>query len=313
MDVATQKLRNFVVVAEELNISRAAARLFVTQQALSKQLRDLEDAIGVRLVERTTRSMALTPAGEVFLASVREALAALDAGVAAALSASRGVSGTVRLGFVMGGALELTAPILAEFSALCPDVQLELRETGFDDPSAGLADGSSDVAFVRLPLSVPDLDAIPLFVEPLVVALPARHPLADRAALTAADIVDEPLAVGRTADSVWRRYWTLDDRRGGRPPKTVRTTTSHTEELQVIAAGLACAITVTGAARYTPHPGVRYVPLTGVPGSALAVAWRRGHRTPGVERFVTAARRVRDREPALVATIETPLPALPTP
>lgn len=308
MDVATQKLRNFVVVAEELNISRAAARLFVTQQALSKQLRDLEDAIGVRLVERTTRSMALTPAGQAFLASVREALAALDAGVAAALSASRGVSGTVRLGFVMGGALELTAPILAEFATLCPDVQLELRETGFDDPSAGLADGSSDVAFVRLPLSVPDLDAVPLFVEPLVVALPVGHPLAGRTELAAADVIDEPLAVGRTADAVWRRYWTLDDRRGGRPPKAVRTTTSHTEELQVIAAGLACAITVAGAARYTPHPGVRYVPLTGVPGSTLAVAWRRGHRTPGVDRFVTAARRVREREPAIVATIESPLP-----
>ncbi|RBL81590.1 LysR family transcriptional regulator, partial [Streptomyces cavourensis] len=69
--MATQKLRNFVVVAEELNLSRAAPRLFVTQQALSKQLRDLEEAVGVRLLDRSTRRMALTPAGEAFLASVR--------------------------------------------------------------------------------------------------------------------------------------------------------------------------------------------------------------------------------------------------
>ncbi len=88
--MATQKLRNFVVVAEELNLSRAAPRLFVTQQALSKQLRDLEEAVGVRLLDRSTRRMALTPAGEVFLASVREALAVLDAGVAAARSAGPG-------------------------------------------------------------------------------------------------------------------------------------------------------------------------------------------------------------------------------
>ncbi|MEU8618599.1 LysR family transcriptional regulator [Streptomyces sp. NPDC048623] len=306
MDVATQKLRNFVVVAEELNFSRAAARLFVTQQALSKQLRDLEDAVGVRLLERTTRSMALTPAGAAFLASVRESLAALDAGVAAALSASRGLSGTVRLGFVTGGALELTAPILAEFAARCPDVQLDLHETGFEDPSAGLAGGSSDVGFVRLPLALPDLDALPLFREPLVVALPAGHRLAGRARLAAEDVIDEPLAIGRTADAVWRRSWTLDERRGGRPPRVVRTTTSHTEEMQVVAAGLACAITVAGAQRYTPHPGVRYVPLTGVPASTLAVAWRRGHRSAAVDRFVAAAREVRDREGAIVAAIEAP-------
>ncbi|RST22076.1 LysR family transcriptional regulator, partial [Streptomyces sp. WAC04770] len=194
--MATQKLRNFVVVAEELNLSRAAPRLFVTQQALSKQLRDLEEAVGVRLLDRSTRRMALTPAGEVFLASVREALAVLDAGVAAARSAGPG--GTVRLGFLMGGALELTTPILAAFSARCPDVELELHETGLADPSAGLADGSSDVAIVRLPLALPDLDVLPLFVEPLVVALPPHHRLAGRASLTAEDVIDEPLAVGRT-------------------------------------------------------------------------------------------------------------------
>ncbi|MEV5970179.1 LysR substrate-binding domain-containing protein [Streptomyces sp. NPDC051921] len=304
--MATQKLRNFVVVAEELNFSRAAARLFVTQQALSKQLRDLEDAVGVRLLDRTTRSMALTPAGGAFLDSVRESLAALDAGVAAARNASQGVSGTLRLGFLMGGALELTTPILAEFAARHPDIALELRETAFDDPSAGLADGSSDVAIVRLPLAVPDLDSLPLFVEPLVVALPPHHRLAARTSLTAEDVIDEPLAIGRTTDAVWRGYWTLNDQRGGRPPKAVRETTSHTEEMQMVAAGLACTITIAGAQRHTPLAGVRYVPLTGVPGSTVAVAWKHGHRTPAVTRFVAAAQQVRDREPAIVAAIERP-------
>lgn len=303
--MATQKLRNFVVVAEELNLSRAAPRLFVTQQALSKQLRDLEEAVGVRLLDRSTRRMALTPAGEVFLASVREALAGLDAGVAAARSAGPG--GTVRLGFLMGGALELTTPILAAFSARCPDIELELHETGLADPSAGLADGSSDVAIVRLPLALPDLDVLPLFVEPLVVALPPHHRLAGRASLTAEDVIDEPLAVGRTADAVWRSYWTLDEQRGGRPPGLVRETTTHTEELQLVAAGLACSITVAGARRHTPLAGVRYVPLTGVPGSTVAVARRRGQGGPDAERFVAVAREVRDRESAIVRAIEAPL------
>ncbi|MFD8597162.1 LysR family transcriptional regulator [Kitasatospora sp. NPDC059646] len=313
MDVSTQKLRNFVVVAEELNFSRAAVRLFVTQQALSKQLRDLEVSLGVRLLARTTRSMALTPAGEAFLASVRESLAALDAGVAAARSTGRGVAGTVRLGFVIGGALELTGPIVAEFSERYPGVRLELRESGFEDPSAGLADGGSDVAFVRLPLAAPGLEAVPLFTEPLVVALPPHHRLAGRSSLTAADVVDEPLAVGRTADTVWQRFWSLDEHRGGRPPRVVRETGSHTEELQVVAAGLACAVTVAAAQRFTPLTGVRYVPLTGVAGSVLAVAWRSGQRSPGVERFVAVARQVREREAAIVAAIETPRPGVHNP
>jgi len=306
VDVATQKLRNFVVVAEELNMSRAATRLFVTQQALSKQLRDLEGDLGVRLLERTTRSMTLTPAGTAFLASVRESLSALDAGVAAARSASQGLLGTVRLGFVIGGALELTAPILAEFSARYPDIQLELRESGFADSSAGLGDRSSDVAFVRLPVTAPELETVSLFVEPLVVALPLRHRLAGRPSLTVADVVNEPLAIGRTGDAAWQNFWTLADDRGGRPPTRIYETTSQTEELEVVAAGLACSITVAGAQRYTPHSGVRYVPLTGVPGSTLAVAWRRDHLGSAAERFVAVARQVRDRERAIVAAIEAP-------
>ncbi|GAA2001671.1 LysR family transcriptional regulator [Catenulispora subtropica] len=306
MDVATQKLRNFVVVAEELNFSRAAARLFVTQQALSKQLRDLEDAVGTRLLERTTRSMALTSAGEAFLDAVRESLAVLDAGVAAARSTGQGLSGTIRLGFVIGGALELTTPILAEFAARHPDIKVELRESGFDDPSGGLSDGRSDVALIRLPVATPDLEWLPLFVEPLVAVLPPDHPLAVRAVVTPADIIGEPLTVGRTADTAWRRYWTLDEYRGGRPPAVVRESTSHTEEMQVVAAGLACSVTAVGARRYMPHAGVRFVPLAGVTGSALVVAWRRGHRKGAVERFVNVAQEVRDRERGIVAAIEDP-------
>jgi hypothetical protein len=86
------------------------------------------------------------------------------------------------------------------------------------------------------------------------------------------------------------------------------TTSSHTEEIELVAAGLACAITAAAIARYTPHPGVRYIPITDGPGSVVALAWRpRSAETGWVHRFVEVARLVRDREPALVAQIESGL------
>ncbi|WP_312866168.1 LysR family transcriptional regulator [Streptomyces boluensis] len=309
MDVSSRKLRYFVAVAEELHFSRAANRLYVTQQALSKQIRELEGDIGVRLLRRTTRSVELTPAGEALLTAARQSLAALDVGVEAARAADRGESGTVKLGFVIGAALELTSLIVAEFGRRHPGIRLDMREYGFADPSAGLADGSSDVALVRLPISAPDIESEPLFVEPLVAALPSGHRWAGRTSIPVAEMAGEPLVVGRTEDAAWRGQWTLDAHRGGDAARVVTLTSSHTEEMEVVAAGRACAVTVAGAARYTPHAGVRYVPLDGACGSTLAVAWRRGHLAAAVEWFLQVTREVGAAETAVVSSIERPFPS----
>ncbi|MGH3735415.1 MAG: LysR family transcriptional regulator [Micromonosporaceae bacterium] len=306
MDAHTRKLRYFVVVAEELHFSRAAARLFIAQQALSRQIRELEDAVGTRLLARTTRSVELTPAGEVFLDAARTALAALDTGVDAALRCARGEAGVLRVGFVTGGALELTPPLLAEFGARHPDITLELHESAFTDPSGGLAEDESDVALVRLPLSDGAYDHEPLFTEPLVVGLSSTHPLATGNDVPVRDLLDEPVVVAGATDEVWRTFWRLDAHRDGRPPRKVIDTTSHTEELALVAAGVACMVTAAAAVRYTPHPSVRYLALTDVAGSTLAVAWRRGRRTAVVDRFVEVARTVRDRETETVHAIEHP-------
>ena len=306
MDTSTRKLRYFVAVAEELHFSRAAARLFVAQQALSKQTKELEDAIGVQLLRRTTRSVELTQAGEVFLRAAREALELLDAGVDAARRAGRGEVGTLRLGFIAGAALELTAPLLEEFNLRNPRIELEMREYPFGDTSAGLTEGWSEVAFLRLPVAVPGLELEVLFTEPLVAALPKNHRLAGHRTVTAEDMVKETLAVGRSEDSEWQRFWSLDDYRVDGADRRILATASQTEEATVIAAGAACAVTVAGAVRYLPHPALRYVPIEGVEGCSLAVGWRAGQRTPLVDRFLEVATEVRDRETELLARIEHP-------
>ncbi|MFE0777355.1 LysR family transcriptional regulator [Streptomyces sp. NPDC058861] len=299
-----RRLRAFVALAEELHFTRAAARLFVAQQSLSKQISRLEAELGTPLLHRTSRTVELTPAGEVFLTAAREVLARFDQGVAEARRAGRGEQGTLRVGFVVGAALELTTHILAEFTGRHPDARVELHEFGFADPSAGLAGADTDVAFVRLPSSTHGLVVTPLFTEPCVVGVSTAHPMSRRDGVRVAELLDEPIAIGRTDDGVWRDFWTLAGHRaGGRARKLVETH-SQSEEVEVVAAGMACGVTPAAARRYSPHPGVRYVPIDDHPGSVVAVARRSGRPNPLVVSFVDAAVTVRDRETEILRTIQ---------
>jgi DNA-binding transcriptional LysR family regulator len=289
-----------------LHFSRTAARLHIAQQALSKQIRELEEAVGAQLLARSTRKVELTPAGAAFLEAAHATLAAFDDGVDAARRLARGEAGTLRLGYVVGGALELTRPILEEFAQRHPRVELELREYGTDDRSAGLAAGTSDVAFVRRPISAAGIAFDRLFVEPLMVALPHGHRLARRAGVSVRELVSERIAVGETQDAAAARFWTLDAFREPDAPRRIVEAHSVTEELSLVAAGRACAITSAASARYTPHPSVRYVRIDDGPGAELAIAWREDAAGPLVERFLETARAVRDRETDLLLAIEQP-------
>lgn len=309
MDAHTRRLRYFVAVAEELHFSRAASRLFVAQQALSKQIRELETDLGTVLLRRSTRKVELTAAGEAFLPAARETLAVFDAGVDAARRAGGGEHRDVlKLGFVVGAALALTTPILAEFTRRHPEIQLDLHEFPLQDPSAGLADGSTDVAFVRLPISVAHLATESIFIEPLVAVVPTGHRLAGRNSVRVAELLDEPLTIGRSADAAWRDFWSLAAYRHGAPPPDLIATNSPTEEMHLVAAGIAITVTAAALSRTTEQStGVSFVPIEDLPGSLLVAAWSPAGRAAAlVERFVAAARHVRDREAELVHAIEHP-------
>jgi DNA-binding transcriptional LysR family regulator len=306
MEVTVRKLRYFAVLAEERHFTRAAARLFVTQQSLSRQIRDLEDEVGAALLYRTTRSVDLTPAGEAFLAHVRSALGHLDAAIDEARRHDAGAVGRLRIGFGMGAALELTPFILEEFGRRFPDVELEMREFALPDQSAGLSDRWADVALVRPPLADPDIVTHTLFVEPRVLTVSVRHPLAERDTLSVADVLDVPLTVGRSDDEEYRRFWSLQDFRLGTAEPAVTPTTTNTEEIELIAAGLACTVNPAAIMRYLPNPGVRCVPIVDVAGSELAVAWRRDRVSPLAVAFNRVAQEVRNRESDTVRLIENP-------
>src|SRR6476659_7489276 len=163
VDLDTRLLRAFVTVAEELNFTRAAERLFIAQQALSSQVQQLERRLGVKLFERTTRKVALTAAGEQFLPHATAALEALDAGTGLLAAAQRAERATLRVGMSATAFVPLAADTLRRFAERHPDVELQVSNRGLNEPTAGLADGAVDVAFVRPPFVDDGLSMATLF------------------------------------------------------------------------------------------------------------------------------------------------------
>ncbi len=308
VDLNTRQLRYFVALAEELHFTKAAARLFVAQQSLSSQVRQLEDRVGAQLLRRTTRRVELTPAGEAFLAEARTTLAAFDRAVNAAQSIQRNEAGTLSLGFMVSAALELTAPILTEFSRRFPHVNVDLHEYDYSDPSVGLLTNAVDIGFVRPPIEGPELRYEELLSEPRVLCVSATHPVAERESISVAEVfaIEEPMIAPRCPDAAWTDFWVLGDYRSGPATNIAFHTGTLLEELEAIALGKPCVmITALAVRRFAPRPGVRFIPIPDLSRSVVTIAWRPDRETDLVRAFVKTAIDVRDRETEIVRMIES--------
>ncbi|MFF0634997.1 LysR family transcriptional regulator [Nocardia sp. NPDC004151] len=305
MEVHTRQLQYFIAVAEELSFTRAAQRLHVSQQGLSIQIKQLEHAMDVVLFSRTTRNVELTAAGAAFLQDVRGALTGLDVAIERARSVHRGEQDRLVLGALEGAALTLTEPILSAFRQRHPAITVELRHFTYEDPSAGLATGSVDVAFARRPFVDAGVDFEPLFAEPLMVMVAASHRLAGRTEVFAHELLDEPLLGAATTDPVWNAFWELDAFRDGSPAPVVSRSNSLLEELHKVATGVGIVLTAA-CARWIPFPGVHLLPVADAPSNEVAVGWRRAHESALVRSFVEVARGIRDTHPELVKLLQEP-------
>ncbi|MFI6011821.1 LysR family transcriptional regulator [Streptomyces sp. NPDC051243] len=295
VDVHVRDLRYFVTVAEELHFTRAAERLYVSQPALSKQIRALERQLGVELFRRDPRGVALTEAGTALLPCARRVLDAWAEGAAAVEAARAAARGTLVVGMSTSpGRGGLLPAIRSRFTAAHPDTALRLRQAGWQDPTAGLADGDADVAFVWLPL--PDADRYAWTVvaeEPRLVALPESHPLAARAEVDFADLADEPFLALPSSAGPLRDHWLALEERGGRPPRVGAEVASTEETYEALVAGLGVCLIATGNAPLITLGGVVTRPVRGLSPSRYALAWRAedGER-PLVRAYVEACRRV---------------------
>ncbi|GAA4069988.1 LysR family transcriptional regulator [Streptomyces shaanxiensis] len=295
MDVHVRDLRYFVTVAEELHFTRAAERLYVSQPALSKQVRALERQLGVELFRRDPQGVTLTDAGTALLPHARRVLDAWSEGSAAMEAARAAARGTLVVGMSTSpGRGGLLPAIRSRFTADHPDTVLRLRQVSWQDPTAGLADGDADVAFVWLPL--PDADRYGWTViaqEPRLVALPESHPLAARTEVDFADLADEPFLALPAAAGPLRDYWLALEERGGRPPRIGAEIASTEETYEALVAGLGVCLVATGNAPLITLGGVVTRPVRGISPSRYALAWRAEDvGRPLVRAYAEACRRV---------------------
>ncbi|GAB7037686.1 MULTISPECIES: LysR family transcriptional regulator [Catenuloplanes] len=274
MDVETRLLRYFAAVAEEGNLTRAAQRLFISQPALTKQVRQLEDRLGVQLFVRSRAGMTLTPPGRVLAEHIPKLLSDWDTAVKDVECAARRSSQVLRVGFLASAANEATPRIIAAFTRTRPGWHIEMRQAAWSNPTAGLLTGEADVAFLRLPC--PDqhrLRVWELFAEPRGVALPTGHRLAARKRIEFHELWDEPFVASRADPHGWRDYWLATAERGHRAVRVGAVADHPDEWLNAIANGDGIALAPASAARYYARPGVVFIPVAGITESRVAVAW----------------------------------------
>jgi DNA-binding transcriptional LysR family regulator len=290
MDVHLRNLRYFVAVAEELHFSRAAERLHVSQPALSKQIRQLEQQLHFPLFRRDRRRVQLTAAGEALLPRARRLLAAWDVSLADAGARASEEAKLLHIGFQTSVAGGLYQAVVARFGELHPDWRLELRMQPWTDTTGGLLDRSSDVAFVWLPTGADDvIEVRPVRTERRFVALPARHRLARRKALQMADLLDQPFIALPEESGVLRDYWLALDERGGRPARIGAEVATPDETWEAVASGRGVHLMAEGAAAVYARPGIVCRPVIDLAPCAFAVAWRRDERRAVVHELVRVA------------------------
>jgi DNA-binding transcriptional LysR family regulator len=291
MDAHLRDLRYFVAVAGELHFTRAAELLHVSQPALSKQIRLLERQLRADLFVREPRAVRLTAAGEALLPHARDVLDRWDVAVAAMNEAAAGDRRVLVVGIQTSVGRDLQRRTLAGFADRQPGWRLSLRLCSWADPTGGLADRTSDVAFVWLPVPrEPALATEVLYHEDRWVALPDDHPLAGESAVRWEELLDEPFIALPSSAGVLRDFWLANDRRpAGRPARVAAEAANADEAFELIASGVGVALLSSGNARIYQRPGVRSVPVADLTPSELAVARRRDDRRRAVRDLVTAA------------------------
>jgi LysR family transcriptional regulator, benzoate and cis,cis-muconate-responsive activator of ben and cat genes len=283
--VETRELRYFVAVAEELHFGRAAERLSISQPPLSRAVQQLERRLGVTLLDRGSRGVALTEAGAVLLREGRAALEAVQAAerrtMRAAVPADTGPAPVV-LATKAGASSELLAKLLDAYAAEPGTVPVDIVLCAIGEQDRMLRDGRADVALLHRPYDdVAGFDTEELGTEGQVLVLPAGHPLTARSQVTLAETATIPnLPLPR---------WPLDD--GSYPDGPGPQVHDHTQLLQLVALGRTCVVLPESVA---PHlnDGLTTVPVTDAVPVTTVIAWPPHSRSRAVADLVRTATRL---------------------
>ncbi|MFE1773988.1 LysR family transcriptional regulator [Streptomyces sp. NPDC059008] len=285
-DPSTHQLRLLLVLAEELHFGRAAKRLFISQPAFSRQIRMLEEHLGVALVERSTRRVALTPAGEALLPRVRAVVDAVEELHGAADALSHPQADRV----VLGSYISALPALRILFDRVCghlPGPGIEWRDVDNVEQVSALVEGKVDAVVCYGPM--PDgIHTLQLGTEARYVCLPDTHPLADRDSLTLAELADLPvIGYSPDVDARWRAFWAADPRPDGTPVRYSRHTATTLESaVSAVSLGHGIRFLSEGCLDLMPRPGIRYLAVTDLAPCIAVLAWSAERpRSPALSSF----------------------------
>jgi DNA-binding transcriptional LysR family regulator len=298
VDLDLRLVGYFVAVADHQHFGRAATELRVAQPSLSRQIRRLEQQMGVRLFDRTPHGTRLTEAGEVFLPQAKSLLRSAAQATAQARCAAQ--PSHIVIGYTTS---LIITPAVCALRRLHADADVQALHLDWNQKRDALLDHLVDAVVARLPFSTDELHVTILYEEPRVLLVPVGHPLAGRPSVTVDDIADEPIPKLRD-NPAWNAFWRIDPRPDGRRAPDGPLFDTLDNGLELVAAGQAVAVTT--ASHECLRPDITAVPLEGVEPSHVVVASRAGDRS----RLVAAFRKLAAvhltapvREPAAVSTL----------
>jgi len=282
-------LRYFVMLAETRHFGRAAARLNLSQPPLSRQIAALEASVGVRLVDRDSRSVALTAAGERFLIDARAILASVRQAQDNARAVARGEAGTLAVGFTMSAAYSVVPGYAKAFSSRYPAVDLRLREIVSGDLPSQVLAGRIDAAIMFPRPGDTGLASRTVLREPLCVALPRSHPFARRHSLKIGQLSAEAfvLASAEVAPSLHDAI-VEHCRRGGFEPDVRFEVQLQQTVLSLVDESAGIALVPASMSRIR-FGNVVFRRLVEAPAIELVLAWLPGNRNPCLARFLDLA------------------------
>lgn len=284
-------LRYFVALAEELHFGKAAKRMHITQPPLSKQIKELEEELGVVLFARTNKVVRLTEPGSVFLQHVRRIQDLLEQAVTTTRRAERGEVGRLAIGYLGAAAFQLLPNVLRQFRQNHPNVEVSLYGMVTSEQLNALAHGSIDVGLMRPTDALKDLKSEVIVREPFVVALPADHKLARCRKVNIRALAQEHFVMlpATPEHGLYRQIMNLC-LRAQFQPKIIQVANETRSIVGLVGAGIGISI-LPSSVRRMNISRVVYKDLSGVEGYAeMLVVWRKEGETPVVAQFLATLR-----------------------
>jgi len=291
--VELRHLRYFVAVAETENVSRAALKLHVSQPALSRQIRDLEDEIGFSLLERTAKSVRLTDAGRKFLDNARALLQNAEEAVTKARAVASAEPSELHVGYSPTPTAEILPKILRAFQRAIPNVHVKLHDWSNNAILDGIRDGRLQLGLIVPPLKASALHDVryeELFHERVCVAVALQHPFARRRAIPIAEVAAEPL-IGLTREDYpnYYDYLSIIFSKVKRKPRVVEEHDSFSAVMSAVEAGTGVAIATDFG--YSFGNRLKFLHVTPEPKPvSVGIAGTKGRRSPAAETFWQCAR-----------------------